>query len=51
MGGGQVGANATIIRNVVIEENVVIGAGSVVTKDVPQNVTIIGNTARIIRQQ
>lgn len=43
-----VGANSTILPNVTIGNNVVVGANSVVTKDVPDNVVIAGNPARII---
>ena len=43
------GANVTIIGKVHIGNNVTIGAGSVVTKDVPDNCIIAGNPAKIIR--
>ena len=46
----KIGANATILPNVTIGENSLIGAGSVVTKDVPPNVIIAGNPARVIRE-
>lgn len=45
-----VGANATILPNVIIGNNVIIGANSVVTKSVPENSIIAGNPARIISQ-
>ena len=44
----SIGANATIICGVTIGENSMIGAGSVVTKDVPQNSIAIGNPAKVI---
>lgn len=43
-----IGAGAKIIGNVVIGDNVTIGAGAVVTKDVPNNCTVVGNPARIV---
>lgn len=43
------GANVTIIGNVIIGDNVTIGAGSVVVKDIPSNVVVAGNPAKIIR--
>lgn len=45
----SIGANATIIGGVTIFENALIGAGSVVTKDVPKNSVVMGNPAKIIR--
>lgn len=44
----MVGASSTILPNVRIGNNVIIGAGSVVTKDIPDNVVCAGNPARII---
>lgn len=45
-----IGAGATILRGVTIGENSVVGAGSVVTKDVPDNVIAAGNPAKIIKR-
>lgn len=45
-----VGANSVIIGNVTVGDNVIIGAGSVVVKDIPANVVVAGNPAKIIRQ-
>ncbi|WP_051035906.1 DapH/DapD/GlmU-related protein [Bacteroides cellulosilyticus] len=42
------GANVVIIGSVSIGNNVIIGAGTVVTKDVPDNTIIVGNPARVI---
>ena len=47
--GAKVGANATILPGVVIGENALIGAGSVVVTDVPANAVVVGNPARIIK--
>jgi UDP-2-acetamido-3-amino-2,3-dideoxy-glucuronate N-acetyltransferase len=47
--GVTIGANATILPNLTIGENAMVGAGSVVTKDVPPNVLVVGNPARIIK--
>lgn len=44
-----IGAGATILPGVTVGENAVVGAGSVVTKDVPANTIVAGNPARIIR--
>ena len=46
--GAMIGSNATIFP-VVIGENAKIGAGAVVTKDVPNNAIVIGNPARILK--
>ncbi|WP_218841436.1 LbetaH domain-containing protein [Winogradskyella costae] len=45
-----VGANVVIIGAITIGDNVVVGAGSVVVKDVPSNCIIAGNPAQIIRK-
>lgn len=45
--GASVGANATILPGVTIGENALVGAGSVVTKDVPANTIVTGNPATI----
>ena len=47
--GASIGSNATILSNITIGENAIVGAGSVVTKDVPPNVIVAGNPARILR--
>lgn len=43
------GANVTIVGKVHIGNNVIVGAGSVVVKDVPDNCIVAGNPAKIIR--
>ena len=45
--GASIGANATILPGVRICQNAMVGAGSVVTKDVPANAIVSGNPARI----
>lgn len=45
-----VGAGAVILPGVTIGDNSVIGAGSVVTKDIPANVVAFGNPCRVIRE-
>lgn len=45
----SLGCNVTIIGGVHIGNNVTIGAGSVVVKDVPDNCVVAGNPAKIIR--
>jgi acetyltransferase-like isoleucine patch superfamily enzyme len=47
--GASIGSGATILSNIKIGENALVGAGSVVTKDVPPNAIVAGNPARILR--
>ena len=47
--GAKIGANATILPGVVIGVNSLVGAGSVVTKDVPDNAVVAGNPAKLIK--
>ena len=47
--GASIGSGATILCNVTIGENAIVGAGSVVTKDIPPNTIVAGNPARIFR--
>lgn len=47
----SIGSNATILCNVTIGENAVVGAGSVVTRDVPDNAVVVGNPARICEKK
>jgi len=44
--GASIGSGATILARVTVGENAIVGAGSVVTKDVPPNVVVMGNPAR-----
>ena len=47
--GASIGSAATILSHVVIGENAIVGAGSVVTHDVPDNAIVAGNPARLLR--
>lgn len=44
------GAGVIVVPGVTIGDNVVIGAGSVVTKDIPSNVVAVGNPCRVLRE-
>ena len=46
----SIGSNATILCGLTIGESAIIGAGSVVTKDVPAHTIVAGNPARILRK-
>ncbi len=46
--GASLGANATILPGLTIGEGAMVGAGSVVTKNIPPGVTVVGNPARIV---
>ncbi|HEX4487718.1 MAG TPA: acyltransferase [Terriglobales bacterium] len=48
--GASIGSGATILGNVVIGEHAIVGAGSVVTKDVLPHAVVAGNPARQLRQ-
>jgi acetyltransferase-like isoleucine patch superfamily enzyme len=48
--GASIGTSSTILCGVTIGENAVIGAGSVVTHDVPANAIVAGNPARMMRK-
>ena len=47
--GASIGSGATILSNVVIGEQAIVGAGSVVTRDVPPRTIVAGNPARVLR--
>jgi acetyltransferase-like isoleucine patch superfamily enzyme len=47
--GASIGSGSTILCNVTIGENAIVGAGSVVTKDVPANAIVAGNPAKFMR--
>ena len=46
--GATIGSGVTLLGGITVGENAIIGAGSVVTKDVPANATVAGNPARIL---
>ena len=47
--GASIGSGSTILANLTIGENAIVGAGSVVTKDVPANAIVAGNPAKVLR--
>jgi acetyltransferase-like isoleucine patch superfamily enzyme len=47
--GARIGANSTILPGVVIGENAVVGAGSVVTRDVKPGDVVVGNPAKRLK--
>lgn len=47
--GASIGANATLLAGITIGSYAMVGAGAVVTKDVPDRAVVVGNPARIIR--
>jgi acetyltransferase-like isoleucine patch superfamily enzyme len=48
--GASIGSGSTILANVVIGENAIVGAGSVVTRDVPPNTIVAGTPAKVLRE-
>ncbi len=48
--GAKIGANATLLPDIVIGEMALVGAGAVVTGDVPPGVVVAGNPARVVKQ-
>ncbi len=49
--GASVGSSATILCGITIGERALVGAGSVVTKDVPSNRTVVGNPAQVLKNK
>jgi acetyltransferase-like isoleucine patch superfamily enzyme len=47
--GASIGSGTTVLAGIIIGENAIVGAGSVVTKDVPPNSIVAGNPARFLR--
>lgn len=47
--GASIGANSTLLPGITVGQDAMIGAGSVVTKDIPDNAVAFGNPAKIIR--
>jgi UDP-2-acetamido-3-amino-2,3-dideoxy-glucuronate N-acetyltransferase len=48
--GASIGSGATLLGGITVGENAIVGAGSVVTKDVPPNTIVVGNPARIMKR-
>ncbi len=48
--GASIGSSATILCGLTIGENAIVGAGAVVTKDVPANTVVVGNPARFLKK-
>jgi acetyltransferase-like isoleucine patch superfamily enzyme len=46
--GAAIGSGSTLLGGITIGENAMVGAGSVVTRDVPANATVAGNPAKIL---
>jgi acetyltransferase-like isoleucine patch superfamily enzyme len=51
MRGASIGTGATILCGITIGENAIVGAGSVVTHDVPDNAVVAGNPARLLHKE
>ena len=47
--GASIGSGATLLCGVTVGENAMVGAGSVVTRDVPASAVVAGNPARVIK--
>jgi UDP-2-acetamido-3-amino-2,3-dideoxy-glucuronate N-acetyltransferase len=47
--GASIGANATLLPGITIGEKAMVGAGAVVTKNVPSRAVVVGNPAKIVR--
>jgi acetyltransferase-like isoleucine patch superfamily enzyme len=48
--GASIGSSTTLLSGITVGENAIVGAGSIVTKDVPPNTIVAGNPAKIIRR-
>lgn len=48
--GASIGSSATLLCGIIIGENAMVGAGSIVTKDVPPRTIVAGNPARVLRK-
>lgn len=49
--GASIGSGATLLGGITVGENAIVGAGSVVTKNVPPNATVAGNPAKLLGQR
>lgn len=47
--GARIGVNATLLPRITIGEHALVGAGSVVTRDVPDGAVVVGNPARVVK--
>lgn len=47
--GASIGSGSTVLSKITIGENAIVGAGSVITKDVPANAIVAGNPAQFLR--
>jgi acetyltransferase-like isoleucine patch superfamily enzyme len=50
MRGASIGSGATLLGGITVGENAIVGAGRVVTKNVPPNTTVAGNPARVLKR-
>lgn len=48
--GASIGSSTTLLCGITVGENAIVGAGSVVTKDVPANTIVAGNPARVLKK-
>lgn len=48
--GASIGSGSTVLGNITIGKNAIVGAGSLVCKDVPDNAIVAGNPARVLRK-
>jgi UDP-2-acetamido-3-amino-2,3-dideoxy-glucuronate N-acetyltransferase len=48
--GASIGSSSTLLCGITVGENTIVGAGSVVVKDIPANVIVAGNPARVLRE-
>jgi acetyltransferase-like isoleucine patch superfamily enzyme len=48
--GASIGSSVTLMCGITVGENALVGAGSVVTNDIPPNTIVVGNPARVIRK-
>jgi UDP-2-acetamido-3-amino-2,3-dideoxy-glucuronate N-acetyltransferase len=48
--GASIGSGATLLAGITVGENAIVGAGSVVTRDVPSNTVVAGNPAKMLRK-
>ena len=49
--GASIGSGVTLLGGITVGENAIVGAGSVVTDDVPANATVAGNPARLLKNR